>query len=113
MAEVDDIRAQFAACCQRASDYPLTVLRTEVFGHTQTSFQARLSQEGLFHTSHRALFARDLQYAATEFDRGRAYADVKEIEALLDPEEKDPWWRFMLDKRNFCSPWMLGITDEA
>jgi hypothetical protein len=95
MAEVDDIPAQFAASCQRSKEYPLTVLRTEVFGHAQKSFQTRLNQEGLFHTSNRLLYVRDLQESATAFDRGRLLENVDDIETLLDPEEKDPWWRFM------------------
>jgi len=96
MAEIDDNTAEFAACCERSRDYPLAVLlRTEAFGHTQKSLQIRLNQEGLFHPTHQSLFVRDLHDTATEFDKGRALKSVEDIETLLDPEEKDPWWRFM------------------
>ncbi|KAK0652661.1 hypothetical protein B0T16DRAFT_427050 [Cercophora newfieldiana] len=95
MAKIDDIAADFEECCQRYKDYPLNLLRTEVFGHTQRSLQARLDQEGLFHSSHQALYVRDLQENAREFDKGRALRSVEEIERILDPEEKDPWWRFI------------------
>ncbi len=95
MAGARDTPAQFAAACQRSKEYPLTVLRTEIFGHAQKALQARLNQEGSFHPSDRALFVRDLQENATAFDRGRRLVDVDAVEALLDPEEKDPWWRFM------------------
>jgi len=91
----DNTPAQFAEACQRSKEYPLTILRTEVFGHAQKSLQTRLNQEGLFHPSYRALYVRDLQETATAFDQGRALPDVDAMEALLDPEEKDPWWRFM------------------
>lgn len=95
MAQDGETPAQFAEAYQRFREYPLTVLRTEVFGHAQKSLQTRLNQEGLFHPSHRALYVRDLQETATVFDQGRPLPDVDAMEALLDPEEKDPWWRFM------------------
>ncbi|KAK0714741.1 hypothetical protein B0H67DRAFT_490888 [Lasiosphaeris hirsuta] len=95
MAEINDNTAEFAKCYERSREYPLTVLRTEVFGHTQKSLQTRLNQEGLFHSSHKSLFVRDLHESATEFDRGRPLKSVEDIETLLDPEEKDPWWRFI------------------
>ncbi|KAH6631272.1 hypothetical protein F5144DRAFT_570529 [Chaetomium tenue] len=94
--QVDDhLAAEFAACCQRSKDYPLTLLRTEAFGHTQKSYQTRLSQGTVFHKSHRSLYVRDLQYDAVAFDRGRLLEKVDDVEAHLDPEEKDPWWRFI------------------
>ncbi|KAK3290430.1 uncharacterized protein B0H64DRAFT_427698 [Chaetomium fimeti] len=108
---VDDIAAEFAASCQRSKDYPLTVLRTEVFGHTQKSYQARLNQGAVFHKSHRSLYVRDLQYAAAAFDRGRLLEKVDDVEALLDPEEKDPWWRFIfLHSKTSRDP--LGCSKE-
>lgn len=112
MAEIDDNTAEFAACCERSKDYPLAVLlRTEAFGHTQKSLQTRLSQEGLFHASHQSLFVRDLHDTATEFDRGRALKSVEDIETLLDPEEKDPWWRFIfLHSKTSRDP--LGCSKE-
>lgn len=93
--EIDDVAAEFAASCQRSKDYPLTLLRTEAFGHTQKSYQTRLNQGTVFHKSHRALYVRDLQYDAVAFDRGRLLEKVDDVEGLLDPEEGDPWWRFM------------------
>ena len=111
MAEIDDITAEFADCCQRSREYPLTILRTEVFDHTKRGLQARLDQKGLFHSSHQSLYVRDLHDTATEFDRGRALNSVEDVERLLDPEEKDPWWRFMLD-----GPFLLDrrrVTDPA
>jgi hypothetical protein len=96
MAQSDDMAAEFADCYERAKEYPLTLLRTEVFDYTKRTLQARLGQEGLFHSTHQALYVRDLHETATEFDRGRQLKSVEDIERLLDPEEKDPWWRFML-----------------
>lgn len=95
MAKIDDITADFEECCQGYKDYPLSLLRTDVFSHTQRSLKTRLNQEGLFHSSYQALYVRDLQENAREFDKGRALKSVEEMERLLDPEEKDPWWRFI------------------
>ena len=95
MAEMDDIATQFAECCQRSREYPLTVMRTEVFRHTQKSLKARLDQDGLFNSSYKGLHVRDLHDTATEFDKGRTLKTLEDVETLLDPEEKDPWWRFM------------------
>jgi hypothetical protein len=113
MAELNNIPAQFAAACQRPHDYPLTVLRTEAFGHAQKSLQARLNQEGLFHTSQRLLYVRDLQDAATAFDRGRLLKKEDEVESLLDLEEKDPWWRFMSVKPPLFLPCLLQAADPV
>ncbi len=95
MAQNDDIAARFADCCEQSNEYPRTILRTETFSHAQKTFQARLNQEGLFHSSRRMLYVRDLQDTATAFDKGRLLEGMKDVETLLDPEEKDPWWRFM------------------
>jgi hypothetical protein len=95
MGQGGDVLAQFAAACQRSKEYPLTVLRTEAFGHAQKSLQARLGQEGVFHSSDQELYVRDLQETAAAFDKGRKLPNVGAVEGLLDPKEKDPWWRFM------------------
>ncbi|KAK5658134.1 hypothetical protein OQA88_2106 [Cercophora sp. LCS_1] len=111
MAQIDDLTAQFAASCEKSKEYPLTVLRTEVFGHTQKSLQTRLNQEGLFHSSQRLLYVRDLHDVATAFDKGRLLGSVEDIETLLDPEEKDPWWRFIfLHSKTSRDP--LGCSKE-
>lgn len=109
MSENDDTAAKFLECCQGSEEYPLTVLRTETFSHTQRSLQAHLRQEGLFHNSSRQLYVRDLQDAATEFSKGRLLRGVEDIEILLDPEEKDPWWRFMSVEMLPSLP--FGVTD--
>jgi len=96
MVKIDDIAAEYSKCRKEYQDYPLNLLRTEVFGHRHRSLLTRLNQEGYFHSSHQALYVRDLREAETEFDRGRALKSVEDIERLLGPEEKNPWWRFML-----------------
>ncbi|KAL2189195.1 hypothetical protein L209DRAFT_682575 [Thermothelomyces heterothallicus CBS 203.75] len=111
MADVEDISAQFATAWQRAKEYPLTVLRTEVFGHTLKCLQERLGQDGLFRPSSKMLAVRDLQVTATKFDRGRFLKSVDDVEALRDPEEKDPWWRFIF-LRAHSSRDSLGCSRE-
>ena len=95
MAQKSETALRFETEYQRSHKYPLTLLRTEVFGHALKSLQTRLGQKGLFHPSDRALLVRDLQETATEFDKGRQLRDDDAMETLLDLEEKDPWWRFV------------------
>jgi hypothetical protein len=110
---LDTTPAQFAAAYQRPQEYPLTVLRTDVFGHAQKSLQERLGQEGLFHKSERSLYVRDLQEAATAFDLGRPLKNENDVESLLDVEEKDPWWRFMLVKPPLFLSCLLQAADPV
>lgn len=110
---LDNIPAQFAAACQRPQEYPLTVLRTDVFGHAQKSLQERLGQDGLFHPSERSLYVQDLQEAATAFDQARSRRNEDDIKSLLDVEEKDPWWRFMSVKRPLFIPCLLQAADPV
>lgn len=94
-AETKEIAAQFVACLQRSQEYPLTVLRTDIFWHTQNSFQTRLIQDGLFDGSKKKLYVRDLHEDNTTYDQGRLLGTIEDMETLLDPGQKDPWWRFM------------------
>lgn len=104
--EVDEISSQFVAAWQQAEEYPLTLLRTEVFGYDLESFRERLREDGLFRPSPKMLAVRDLRETATSFDQGRYLHNNDDVKALLNPNEKDPWWRFMSAKplSSPCSP---------
>ncbi|KAK3904039.1 hypothetical protein C8A05DRAFT_42815 [Staphylotrichum tortipilum] len=98
MEEVGEIDTptQFAGACQRSAQYPLTLLRTEVFGHVQRSLQTRLGQERVFHDSYQAFFVRDVQENSLAFDKGQKLENVDEVEAhVVGVDTNDPWWRFI------------------
>jgi hypothetical protein len=95
MAQGGETPAQFAAACQHSVDYPLTVLRTEAFGHTQISLQKRFREKNCFHPSFRSLFVLDLLESSAAFDELRGLENVDEVESHLVPEDMDPWVRFM------------------
>lgn len=56
----NDIETKFANSCDAPEDYPLNILRTEVFGHTLKSLQTRFKSERLFHPEYRSLYLLDL-----------------------------------------------------
>jgi len=95
MADIEETAVDFSNCCNRSKEYPLTLLRTDVFKHAKVSLQTRLNQDGCFHSSFKGLYVRDLQETATEFDKGRPLKTLEDVEKVVDPEEKDPWWRFI------------------
>ncbi|GAB1319452.1 hypothetical protein MFIFM68171_09662 [Madurella fahalii] len=95
MAQPNDLLAQFEACCQQSNEYPLNILRTEVFSHTKKALQTRLDQGGLFHDSYRLLYVLDLCDNATSFEPAPRLDDVDTLRKILRKTGKDPWWRFI------------------
>ncbi|KAH6613722.1 hypothetical protein B0J18DRAFT_470055 [Chaetomium sp. MPI-SDFR-AT-0129] len=105
-ADLDGTAVKFAEVCERSGEYPLTVLRTESFPHTQRTLQKRLNDGTHFwfpgpkefpnQKERKSLFLiRDLQDNATEFDEGTRLYSCNDVERFLDSAEGDPWWRFI------------------
>ncbi|KAK3316574.1 hypothetical protein B0H66DRAFT_298763 [Apodospora peruviana] len=103
--------AEFTRSCKESADYPLNVVRTDVFGHSLKSLQTILKDGRLFDQEFRSLYIRDLHQDKNAFEPAHRLDSVEDLANTLNKTEKDPWWRLVfLHSQSSRKP--LGCSRE-